>query len=83
MLAAVFQRELENVVSLHERLEALGAAEAAAREQLSAANQRNQSLVAENARLGTELGQANRKLQAIAELEKALSSRRVAPEGTP
>ena len=83
VLADVFHRELENLLSLRERLRALEAAESLAREQLATANQRNQSLAAENARLGMELEQATRKLAAIAELEKALSSRRVAPEGRP
>jgi hypothetical protein len=79
-LATVVNQELGSLLSLLGQLQERDAAMAAFREQLAAADQRNQSLVAENARLSQELGRAVRKLEAVAELEKSLSTRRVAPE---
>jgi hypothetical protein len=79
-LAAFVNRELATVLSLRAQLQERDAAAAAIRDQLAAANQRSLSLTAENARLSEELGKATRKLEAVAELEKSLSTRRVTPE---
>lgn len=80
-LADIVDRELQAQRALQERLNESEAAASRSRDQLAAAGQRNESLSEENLRLQQELDQARRKLEAIAELEKALSTRQVAPEG--
>lgn len=80
-LATVVNRELESLLSFRDRLEENESAATRTRDQLAVANQRNESLATENLRLQEELDRARHKLEAIAELEKALSTRRVAPEG--
>lgn len=82
-LAGVVNRELENLLSLQARLEEQESGEAAVLQGLAMAQQQNHSLAAENARLREELKIATRKLEAIAELEKTLSTRRIAPEDRP
>lgn len=82
-LASVVDRELENLLLLQARLEERESGEAAALQGLAMAQQQNQSAAAENARLREKLKVATRKLEAIAELEKTLSTRRTAPEDKP
>ena len=79
-LADVLDSHLQTLLSLQQRLDEGDAAAARIEGQLSAISQRAQSLAAENQRLQKELDLARHKLDAIAELEKALSTRRVAPE---
>lgn len=80
-LAKVSSGQLENLLSVRDQLRERDAAVELAQERQAAADQRNQSLTAEVVRLSQELDLAIRKLEAVAELEKALSVRRVAPEG--
>ncbi len=82
-LASIMDRRLENLLSLQARLRQQESSDAAIREQLAAARQRTQSLASDNDRLREELELATRKLEAIAELEKTLSIRRIAPEDKP
>lgn len=82
-LAKVSSRQLEKILSVLDQLHERDAAVVLVQERLAATDQRNQSLTAEVVRLSQELDLANRKLEAVAELEKALSIRRVAPEGNP
>jgi len=82
-LAAAINHELEALLSIQARLRDRESAAAHARDQLAAVHQRNQSLAAENQRLTEQLDESRRKLEAIAELEKALSTRRVEPERRP
>lgn len=82
-LAQLVRHDLGELLSLQAQVEARQAVGADATQRLSAAEQRNQALASENARLRQELELATRKLEAIAELEKALATRPTGSETRP
>jgi hypothetical protein len=80
-LAGIVFRDLNNLLSLQAQLDDLTVAmHSADKERSAAANRRIQVLSADNARLRKEIEAANAKLEAVAELEKALVDRHVTQE---
>lgn len=82
-LAQLVRRNLGELLTLQAQVQVQQEAGADAAQRLSAAEQRSLALASENARLRQQLELATRKLEAIAELEKALATRPTGSEKRP